>query len=170
MFKEHLRRNSREIHGCRRNSRKTMRFPPSPLDEAQIPCMGSRAILRSPSNTTGGLTSFKQLRFPKHTVTSLDGHQGQQSNSRKAPCTPNHLEMRATSHSSIGEESQFSTHTRSTALSQLLKLEKIPKVPAVSRKDFVFPLSSTEGLVPLKRLEWNSEFPLTNTKGGLNPL
>ena len=68
--------------------------------------------------------------------------------------------MRADSHSSIGEESQCSTHTGSAALSHLLKLEKNPEVPAVSRKDIVFPLSSTKGLIPWQRLEWNSEFPV----------
>ena len=82
----------------------------------------------------------------------------------RAPCTPNHLEMRADSHSLIGEESQWSTLTRSAALSHLLKLEKNPEVPAVGRKDIVFPLSSTEGLIPWQWLEWNSEFPVATLR------
>ena len=137
-----------------RNSRGNPRFPPQlgenheiPLsspDEAQIPHIGSRTIPHSPSNTTGCLTSFNQLqRFPEHTITRLDEHRGPHSNSRRAPCTQNHLEMRANSHSSIGEEFRCSTHTRSTAFSHLFKLETNPEVPALSRKDIMFPLSST---------------------------
>ena len=57
---------------------------------------------------------------------------------KRTPCTPNHLEMRANSHSSIGEESYCSTHPESAALSHWLKLEKNPEVPAVSRKDIIF--------------------------------
>ena len=59
--------------------------------------------------------------------------------SERAPCTPKHLEMRANSHSSFGEESRCSTHIGSAAFSHLWKLEKNPKVPAVSRKDIAFP-------------------------------
>lgn len=43
---------------------------------------------------TSGLSSFRQLqRFPKNTVPCLEEHQIQQSNSRKALYTPNHLKI-----------------------------------------------------------------------------
>ena len=60
---------------------------------------------------------------------------------QRALCTPNLREMRADSHSSIGQISQSSTDTGSAALSHLLKLEKNPDDPAVSLKDIVFLLS-----------------------------
>ena len=75
--------------------RKSSKFPKSTQDEDQFPCTGSRGILHSLSNTTSGLSSFRQLqRFPENTTPGLEEHQVQHSNSRKAPGTPNHLEMR----------------------------------------------------------------------------
>ena len=59
-----------------------------------------------------GLTSFSQLqRFLETPVSSLEDHQYQHSNSRKAPCTPNHLEMRADSLDMTEEVCQLSTST-----------------------------------------------------------
>ena len=89
-----------------------------------------RAIPHSPSNTSG-LTSFRQLqRFPENTVPSLEEHRRQQSNSRRAPCTPNHLEMRGDSLDSTQEECQLSTSTSRRGFSQLY--ERDPEFAASS--------------------------------------
>ena len=85
-------------------------YPKSTPEEARFPLIGSRAILNSPPNTTNGLTSFRQLhRFPENTVPSLEEHQIQHRNSRKAPCTPNRLKMRADSLASTQEVCELST-------------------------------------------------------------
>ena len=83
-------------------------YPKSTGDEAHFPCIGSIAILRSISYTTSGLTSFRKLqRFPETPVTSLEEHQFQYSDSRKAPCIPYRREMRGDSLSSTEEVSHF---------------------------------------------------------------
>ena len=122
-------------------------------DEAQVPCIGSRAIRRSTSWMTSGLTSFRQLqRFPEAPVTSLDQHQFQHSNSRKAPCTSYRLEMRADSLALTEEVSQLSTSTTRDAslsnryvrwaLSLLPPVEWTPRCP-----------DSKEGWISLHWLE-----------------
>ena len=84
----------------------------STRDEAQFPSIGSTAIMPSTSNTTNGLTSFRQLqRFPETPVPSLEEHQVQGNNSRKALCTPYRLEMRVDSLASTEEVCQLSTST-----------------------------------------------------------
>ena len=71
---------------------------PNQLEESRISCIGSRAIPHSTSYKTSVLTSFRQLqRFPETFVSSLEEHQFQHSNLRKALCTPCHLEMRTDS-------------------------------------------------------------------------
>ena len=58
------------------------------------------------------LSTFRQLqRFSETTVQSLEEHQVQHSNSRKAPFTPDHLEMRADSLASTKVVCQLSTST-----------------------------------------------------------
>ncbi|CAM9155824.1 unnamed protein product [Rangifer tarandus platyrhynchus] len=67
--------------------------PTSTRDNARFNCIDSRAIPRTPLNTTSGLTSFRQLeRCPENTVPSLEEYELQHSNSRNAPCTPNRFE------------------------------------------------------------------------------
>ena len=80
---------------------------------------------------------------PQENLHKSRGNPQSLSQPERALCTPNLLEMKADSHSLIGQESRSSTDTRSAALSHQLKLEKNPEVPAVSGKDIVFPLSST---------------------------
>ena len=102
-------------------SRQTLR---SPLQQERDPCTPSQlemrpkplhllqTISRSPSNTTSGLTYFRQLQiFLENNVPSLEEHQVQHSNSRKPPCTPNHLEMKADSLALTEKVSQISTST-----------------------------------------------------------
>ena len=103
-----------------RQQHKRIVYPKSTQDEARFPCVGSRAILHSPSNTTSGLTSFRQLqKFPKNTITSLEEHQIQHSNSRKAPCSPKPLRMRPDYLAWTQEECQLSTSTSRGGFSQL---------------------------------------------------
>ena len=65
------------------------------------------------------LDSFRQLlRFPETHVSSLQEHQFQHRNSRKAPCTPYHLEKRADSQDSVEQVGQFSTSTSRGAFPQ----------------------------------------------------
>ena len=110
--------------------------PKSCRDEVRFPCIFSGAIPRSPSNTTNCLTSFRQLqRFPENTIPSLEEHKFQQSNSRKAPCTQKHLEMRADSLASIQEECQLSTSTSRGVFSQLMVCERNPEFAASSGTD-----------------------------------
>ena len=93
-------------------TRKCSVYPKSTRDEARFTSIGSRAIPISPLNTTSGLISFRKLKgFPRNTVPSLEGHQVQQSNSRKAPSTPNHLKMRADSLALTQEECRLSRST-----------------------------------------------------------
>ena len=82
-------------------------YPKSTRDDARFPFIGSRAIPRSISYTTG-FTSFRHLqRFPETPVSSLEEHQLQQSTSMKAPSTTYHLEMRADSLASTEEQANF---------------------------------------------------------------
>ena len=51
----------------------THKIPPSVQDDARFPCITSRAIPCSTSNTKGGLTSFTKLqRVSRNTVTKLE--------------------------------------------------------------------------------------------------
>ena len=48
-------------------------YPTSTRDEARFPCIGSRAILCSPSNMTRDLSYFGKFhRFPEYTIRSLE--------------------------------------------------------------------------------------------------
>ena len=63
-------------------------------------------------NHTVGLSYFRQLqRFPETPVSSLEEHQFQHRNSRKAPWIPYHFEKTADSQDSIEEVRQLSTNT-----------------------------------------------------------
>ena len=87
-------------------------YPKSTRDQSQFPCSGFRAIPQPTSYTTSGLTFFRRFqRFPETPVSSLEEHQFQHSKSRKAPCTPYRLELRADSLALTEEESQLFTST-----------------------------------------------------------
>ena len=112
----HPRRNSRIYPRCPWQFDKNLETSHSLGDEARFPCIGSRPIPCSPSNMINGLTSFRQLqRFPDNTITSLEEHKFQHSNSRKSPCTPNRLEMRADSLASTQEVCELSRSTQEEA-------------------------------------------------------
>ena len=65
-----------------------------------------------PHHTQQGFDFFRQLqRFPETPDSSLEEHQFQHSNSMIAPCTPNHLKMRADSVVSTEEVCKLSTNT-----------------------------------------------------------
>ena len=69
-------------------------------------------LSRIPHQTRQVLTSLRQLqRFPENTFPNLEKHQVHHSNSRKAPCTPYRLEMRADSQDSTEEVCQLSIST-----------------------------------------------------------
>ena len=108
-----------------------MRFPPqwemrpfspaAPRKQSQVP---SR-------NAKGGSTPFMQLkRFPETPITMQEEPLVSHHNSRRGPCSPPHLEMRANSPASTREDSQLSPCTSRGGLSHLLKLERNPTVPA----------------------------------------
>ena len=110
--------------------------PKSTRDEAHFPCIGSIAILHSTTYTTSGLTIFRKLQSLTETpVSSLEEHQFQYSNSRKALCTPYCLEMRADSLSSTEEVSQLSTSTSRGVFPQHFVYERDPVFSASSRMD-----------------------------------
>ena len=93
-------------------TRNSLVYAKTTRDEAQFPSIGSRLITRSTSYTTSGLTSFRQLQiFPATPVSSLEEHQFQHSNSKKAPCTPNRFKMRGDSLALTEEVSELSTST-----------------------------------------------------------
>ena len=133
-------------------------YPESTRDESHLPCFGSIAIPRSTSYKTRALTSFMKLqRFPETPVSSLEEHQFQYSNSRKAPFR---LGMRADSLSSTEEVSQISTSTsRGVSLSNkyvrgtlcfMIQVELTPRYP-----------DSKEGPISLHWLKSRLIFHLT---------
>ena len=80
--------NECEIDQCSPNQLEMK--PDSPVATSAVPC--------STSYTKGGWTSFRQLQtFPETLIQSLEEHQFQHSNTRKAPCIKSHLEKRADS-------------------------------------------------------------------------
>ena len=88
------------------------------------------------SYTKSGLTSFRQLqRFPETPVSSLEEHQFQQSNSRKAPYTPYRLEKRADSQALTEQASQLSTSTSRGGFPQQQVCERDPEFAASSGMD-----------------------------------
>ena len=135
----------------------------STRDEARFPCIGSRAILHSTSNTIG-LTSFRQCqRFPETPVSSLENHQFEYSNSRKTLCTKYCLEMRAHSLASDEEVSQISTSTSRRGFRQPHTywyvrgcLSLLPQVEWTLRCS-----ASKEGRISLQWLECRLIFHLT---------
>ena len=112
-------------------TQKSSVYPKSNQDETRIPCICSRAIPRSPSNTTSGFTSVRQLpKYPENNIPSLEEHQVQNCNSRKAPRTPNHLAIRPDSLASIQVQSQLSTRTSRGGFSKLYLCERDPEFAA----------------------------------------
>ena len=115
--------HSKKARGTLRSLQQHKSVPCTPNQLEMRPGSPALALEPScipPSNTTSGLSSFRELqRFPEYTFPSLEEHQIQHSNSRKAPCTPNHLEMRADSQVSTQEEYQLSTSTSRGGFSQL---------------------------------------------------
>ena len=94
-------------------------YPKSTRDEPHFPFIGSITIPCSTAYSKSGLTSFSKLqRFPETTISSLYEYCFQYSNSRKAPCTPYHLKMRADSLSLTEEVRQLSTSTSSGVFPQ----------------------------------------------------
>ena len=136
-------------------------YPKSTQDEVQINCIGSRAIPHSTSYRRSGLTSFRQLqRYPETPISSLEDLQFQHSNSRKAPCTPNHLERRVDFLASTEEVCHFrqapqeeaslrNRYVRGT-LNLLPQVEWTPRCP-----------DSNEGRISLQWLECRIIFHLT---------
>ena len=71
------------------------------------------------------MASFGQLqRFPETPVSSLQEHQFQLRNTRKAPCTPYHLEKKADSQASIEEVGHLPTSTSRGAFPEQSICEK----------------------------------------------
>ena len=135
--------------------------------------------MNSPPKTTSGLTSFRQLkRFPENTAPSLEEHQIQHRNSRKAPCTPNHLEMRADSLASTQEVCQLSTSPSTGAFSQQQVCEG-PGVcclkwsgprEALTRKKAGFPCNGLNaGSCFISQDEGMSESPAVTLEKDLGP-
>ena len=124
-------------------------YPKSIPNEAYFPCIGFVAIPLSTSYTTSGLTSFREIqRFPETPISSLEEYQFQQSNWRKAHCTPYRLEMRADFMSSTEEVSQLSTSSSRGVFPQ----------EYVCERDTVFSVSS-EMDPELPWLEGTTDFP-----------
>ena len=134
---------------------------PNQLEMKHNSFFGSRAITPSTSCMTSGLTSIRQLqKFPETPVSSLEEHQFQHSNSRKAPCTPYHLEMRADSLTSTKvqaifpqasqEEGSLSSRYVRGTLSVLPQVEWTPRGPDLK-----------EGRISLQWLECRLVFHLT---------
>ena len=149
--------------------RKSCAYPTSTRDEARFPCIGSTAILRSPSNMTSGLTSFRQLqRFSGNTVPSLEEHHVQHSKSWIALCTPNRLEMSVIPLLRLKSYANFPHATQEEASPSNMMWEGscvcYPKwngdLDALSRKKAGFPCSG---------LNAGSNF-ISQVKGCLNPL
>ena len=94
-------------------------YPKSTWNEAHFTFIGSIAITCSTAYSTSGLSSLRKLqRCPETHVSSLYEYLLQYSNSRKAPCMPYHLKMRAESLSLTEEVSQLSTSTSSGVFPQ----------------------------------------------------
>ena len=117
----------------RHKSRETLR---SPQQHIRAPCTPNQLKMRPNSPALAPEPSHiphqtqqsapctpnhlvRQLqRFPENTVPSLEEHRVQQSNSRRAPRSPNHLTMRGDSLASTQEECQLSTSTSRGVFSQ----------------------------------------------------
>ena len=114
-------------------TQKSFLYHKSTQDEARFPCIGSRAIVNSPSNMPSGLTSFRQQqKFPKNPVKCPEKHEIQHSNSRKAPCTPKSLGKIADYQTSTKQECYLSTSTSEEAsLSYMYVRETLSLLPIV---------------------------------------
>ena len=116
---EHWHKSS----GLLRSPQKDKRGPctPNHLEmRPDSPALAPEPSHFPPSNMTSGLTSFRKLqRFHENTIPSVEEHQFQHSNSRKAPCTPSHLEMRADTLALTQEECELSASTSRGGFSQL---------------------------------------------------
>ena len=135
--------------------------PKSTRDEAHFPCIGSIAIPHTTSFAKSGLTTFRKLqRFPETPVSSLEEHQFQYSNSRKALCTPYRLEMGADSLSLTEELSQLSTGSLRGIFPQQNMYEKDVVFSASSGMDPRCP-NSKEGRISLQWLKCRLVFHLT---------
>ena len=99
-----------------------------------------------------GLASFRQLpRLPETPVSGIVEHEIQHSNSRKAPCTPYRLEMRADSLPSLTEVvSQLSTSFSSAGFPKESVRERDREFAASSGKDTKMPLLERRPDFPAK--------------------
>ncbi|CAM9155736.1 unnamed protein product, partial [Rangifer tarandus platyrhynchus] len=145
--------------------------PKSTRDEARFPCIDSRAIPRSPFNTTGGSTYFRQLqRCPENTAPSLEEHQLQHSNSRNAPSTPNRLEMRADPLARLKTYANFPEAPQEEASLSNRQLQRCPENTAPSLEEHQLQHSNSRNdpstpnrlemrADPLARLKTYANFP-----------
>ena len=93
-----------------------------------------------PHHTGQWLDSFRQLqRCPETPITSLKVHQFQHSNLKKAPCTPNHLDIRSDYLASNEELCQVFTSTSRGGFPQQYVYERDLEFAASSGMDTKLP-------------------------------
>ena len=145
-------------------------YPKSTRDECRFPCSGFRAIPRSTSNKTSGLTFFRRFqRFPELPVLSLEEHQFQHTKLSKAPCSAYLVEMRSDSLALTEEESQLSTRTSRGEFPQQLLCERKPEFAASSGMNTKMPWFKRSSDYPV--MAWiQGHLSCHKMKGCLNPL
>ena len=132
---------SLEGHGCHRRNTKYLGVHQVNSRTSLLPLhwLQSHPVFHIIHDT--GLASFRQLpRLPETPDSGLVEHEIQHSNSRKAPCTPYRLEMRADSLPSLTEEvSQLSTSTSSAGFPKQSVCERDREFAASSGMDTEMP-------------------------------
>ena len=84
-------------------------FPTAPREQSRVP---------SP-DSIGGVTSFMQLRRHRHPVTTRDETRVSHCKSRRAPCFPAPLEMRAHSLLQFKKNPNFPSHHKRRSVSPI---------------------------------------------------
>ena len=127
-------------------SRKTTRFPPQCEMSLNSPAVIREQSRVPPPNLKGCLTSFWQLeRFPEIPVATREEAQVSSHKSRRTPCSPPHLDMKADSPVSTREEPQYPCciqeeprifyHYTIEGLTHLFQLKRNPEIPVITREE-----------------------------------
>ena len=135
------------------------------------PCNASRASPRSILILERRLDSLYATQdVPRDTCCHSTGSRGYDHNSRRALCSPLHLEKRTDSPASIREESRGVPFNVDGGLTSLKKTRRLPEVPLASQEEpQAYYCNSgkttrflTQGEMrpcPLQQFESNPEFP-----------
>ena len=125
--------------------------PAAPPEQSRVPSQNSRR----------GMTPFMQFPLAQRSPSQLEMKANVPTTTQEGHRVHHLLWRRGPIPCFNSRGIPTSPRTTRGGLCHQLNLEWNPTDPATRKKDAKFPLSSREVLIPLHRLQWNTEYTLT---------